>query len=246
MNRIAFAAIASVAILSAVISCGTRDSSTNLGGIDAHQSAAVQPERPAPLFAPGKSLLYNFDQDPVGATPSRFHEALTGQGVASKWAVTADLTAPSPPNVLAQLSKDKTDYRFPLAITDDGSFENLDVSVKFKAVSGDIDRAGGLVFRLKDANNYYIVRANALEDNYRLYRVVAGKRQQFAGASVKVSSGEWHELRVECVGNSIVCYFDGVKKIESSDDTFKQAGKIGLWTKADSVTYFDDLRVTAK
>jgi hypothetical protein len=118
--------------------------------------------------------------------------------------------------------------------------------VKFKAVSGSVDRAGGLVFRLKDANNYYIVRANALENNYRLYHVVNGRRSQFAGANFKVTSGEWHELRVEAVSNKITCYYDGSKKIETTDDTFKDAGKVGLWTKADSVTYFDDLKVTAK
>jgi 3-keto-disaccharide hydrolase len=246
MSRTTFVAIASLVILGGMISCATRGSSTNVGGTGAQASATVQPERQAPLLSPGKSLVYNFDQDAAGVIPPGFHGALTGQGSDSKWAVTADGSAPSPPNVLAQLSQDRTDYRFPLAIADDASFENLDLSVKFKAVSGDIDRAAGLVFRLKDANNYYIVRANALEDNYRLYRVVAGKRQQFAGANVRVTSGEWHELRVECVGNRIVCYFDGDKKIESSDDTFKQAGKIGLWTKADSVTYFDDLHVTAK
>src|SRR5215471_14706803 len=154
--------------------------------------------------------------------------------------------APSKPNVVAQTSTDKTDYRFPLLIADDGSFQDLDLRVKFKAVSGEVDRAGGLVFRLKDANNYYIVRANALEDNYRLYHVIEGKRRQFAGANFKVTSGEWHELRVECVGNKIICYYDGAKKIEATDDTFKDGGKIGLWTKADSVTYFDDLKVTAR
>jgi 3-keto-disaccharide hydrolase len=91
-----------------------------------------------------------------------------------------------------------------------------------------------------------IIRANALENNYRLYHVVGGRREQFAGANVNVSSGEWHEMRVECVGNKITCYYDGEKKIEAADNTFKEAGKVGLWTKADSVTYFDDLTVTAK
>ncbi len=123
---------------------------------------------------------------------------------------------------------------------------NFDNDAAGKSVSGDVDRAAGLVFRLKDANNYYIVRANALEDNYRLYHVVNGNRVQFAGANFKVASGEWHELRVECVGNHITCYYDNEKKIDATDDTFKEAGKVGLWTKADSVTYFDDLRVTAK
>jgi hypothetical protein len=206
----------------------------------------VTPEAPAPLQPAGKTLTYNFDGDSEGELSAKFHVAMTGQGAKSQWVVKMDPSAPSQPNILAQLSTDKTDYRFPLAIADEGSFKDLEVSVKFKAVSGDVDQAAGLVFRLKDANNYYTVRANALENNYRLYHVVAGKRQQFAGANFKVASGEWHELRVECIGNKITCYYDGDKKIESTDDTFKEAGKIGLWTKADSVTYFDDLRVSAR
>ncbi len=212
----------------------------------ATKSASVAAERPAPVQAAGQQLAYNFDNDPAGAPPGKFHSARTGQGSESKWAVMADSTSPSKPNVVAQTSTDKTDYRFPLLIADEGSFRDLDISVKFKAVSGSVDQAGGLVFRLKDANNYYIVRANALEDNYRLYHVVNGSRVQFAGANFKVSSGAWHELRVEAVGNKFTCYFDGAKKIEATDDTFKDAGKVGLWTKADSVTHFDDLRVTAK
>jgi len=209
-------------------------------------SHAAQPESPAPSQAAGASFTYNFDSDTVGAMPPKFHGARTGQGAESKWEVTADPTAPSRPNVVAQTSTDKTDYRFPLLIADEGSFKDLELSVRFKAVSGNVDRAGGLVFRLKDANNYYIVRANALEDNYRLYHVVDGSRRQFAGANLKVTSGEWHEIKVECVGNKIICYYDGAKRIEATDDTFKDAGKIGLWTKADSVTYFDDLKVAAK
>jgi hypothetical protein len=178
--------------------------------------------------------------------PAKFHGARTGQGSEGKWVVMADATAPSKPNVVAQTSTEKTDYRFPLLISDEESFKDLELSVKFKAVGGEVDRAAGLVFRLKDANNYYIVRANALEDNYRLYHVINGSRRQFAGANFKVTSGEWHELKVECAGNKIICYYDGVKKIEAKDDTFKETGKIGLWTKADSVTYFDDLKAVAK
>src|SRR6266446_762617 len=175
------------------------------GGYSSHAS---QPETPAPPQSAGASLTYNFDSDTVGAIPEKFHSARTGKGAESKWVVMADPTAPSKPNVVAQTSTDTTDYRFPLLIADEGSFKDLELSVRFKPVSGEVDRAGGLVFRLKDASNYYIVRANALEDNYRLYHVA--------------------------------------KKIEATDDTFKDAGKVGLWTKADSVTYFDDLRVTAK
>jgi len=206
----------------------------------------VEPETPAPLQSAGKEFVYNFDGDAAGKPPAKFHEAVTGQGAKPQWVVKPDPTAPSQPNVLAQLSTDKTDYRFPLAIADEGSFKDLDISVKFKAIAGEVDRAAGLVWRLKDTNNYYVVRANALENNYRLYHVANGRRVQFAGANVKVASGEWHELRVECVGNKITCYYDGEKKIEATDETFKEAGKVGLWTKADSVTYFDGLRVSAK
>jgi len=140
---------------------------------EGRSSSAAPPETPAPRQAAGASFTYDFDGDTARAMPAKFHAARTGQGAESKWSVTADPTAPSKPNVVAQTSTDATDYRFPLLIADEGSFENLEISVKFKAVSGEVDRAAGLVFRLKDANNYYIVRANALEDNYRLYRVVA-------------------------------------------------------------------------
>ncbi len=239
MNRILgiLAAVAALLVVTRVI-LESRE-----GG---NSSYASQPETPAPSQSAGASFTYNFDSDAVGSTPPKFHSARTGKGAEGKWVVMADPTAPSKPNVVAQTSTDKTDYRFPLLIADEGSFKDLELSVRFKAVSGEVDRAGGLVFRLKDANNYYIVRANALEDNYRLYHVVAGNRRQFAGANFKVTSGEWHELRVECIGNKIISYYDGAKKIEATDDTFQDAGKVGLWTKADSVTYFDDLRVTAK
>lgn len=207
---------------------------------------AAPPENPASLQAAGQTITFNFDSDNPGGMPAGFHGARTGQGSEGKWVVTADSTAPSKPNVVAQTSRDRTDYRFPLLIADRGSFKDLDLSVKFKAVEGDVDRAGGLVFRLKDANNYYVVRANALEDNYRLYHVVNGRRVQFAGANFKVMPGEWHELRVEVTGSKFTCYYDGQKKIDATDDTFKDAGRIGLWTKADSLTYFDDLTVVAK
>jgi hypothetical protein len=208
--------------------------------------AAAAAEQPAPQQTAGKHFVYNFDADTPGQMPAKFHSAKTGGGATEKWVVSADQAAPSKPNVVTQTSTDQTDYRFPLLISDEGSFQDLDLSVKFKAVSGSIDRAGGLVFRLKDPNNYYIVRANALENNYRLYHVVNGRRSQFAGANLKVTSGEWHELRVEAVGNKITCYYDGSQKIQATDDTFKDAGKVGLWTKADSVTSFDDLKVVAR
>ncbi len=216
---------------------------------DENVSAPVTAGTPAQLSTlqpAGKEFTYSFDSDKPGQLPPNFHTALTGRGSPGNWLVQADPTAPSNPNVLAQTSTDKTDYRFPLAIADDGSFRDFDLSVRFKAVSGKVDQAGGLVFRLRDANNYYVVRANALEGNYNLYRVVNGTRREITGSKLRVTAGEWHEFRVEVRGNHLSCYFDGTKKIEATDDTFKDPGKIGLWTKADSVTSFDDLKVSAK
>ena len=200
----------------------------------------------APVQPSGKSLTYNFDTAQAGTLPATFSSGRTGQGALGKWEVRADETAPSKPNILAQTSDDSTDYRFPIAVSNEGAFKDLELSVKFKAVSGSVDQAGGLVFRYRDENNYYIVRANALENNYTLYHVVNGSRRQFASANLTVTPKEWHELKVVCVGNQITCFFDGQQEIQATDDTFKEAGKVGVWTKADSVTYFDDLSVTAK
>jgi hypothetical protein len=218
------------------------------------EANAVEPEKPAPVQEAGKSFTYNFDSDAAGQVPAKFHTALTGQGAKGTWVVMADGTAPSQPNVLAQTSADRTSYRFPLAIADEGSFRDLELSVRFKPVSGREDQAAGLVWRLKDANNYYIVRANALEGNVVLYKVQNGKRSDLPlkgegrtyGKKTSVPPGQWSELRVVATGYLFEVFLGGQKLYEVEDGTFPEAGKVGLWTKADSVTYFDDLRVTAK
>ena len=145
--------------------------------------------------------------------------------------------------MLAQTSTDTTDYRFPLCIYDQLTAKDVTLSVRFKAVSGKVDQAAGLVARFRDKDNYYIVRANALEDNVRLYKVVGGSRKQFAGTKAKVSSGEWHALKLAVKGKHFQVFFDDKLLFEADDDTFKDVGKVGLWTKADSVTYFDDLKI---
>jgi hypothetical protein len=198
---------------------------------------------PVSVTAQANGRTWNFDQDAAGKPPAGFAFALTGQGSVGEWGVTKEPTAPSQPNVLAQTSQDKTDYRFPLAIAEDTNYKDLSLSVKFKAISGKVDQGAGLVFRLKDKDNYYIVRANALEDNFRLYHVVKGRRVQFAGANFKVSSQQWHEIKVEARGDEFKCYYDGQFKFGAKDATFRDAGKIGVWTKADSVIYFDNLTV---
>lgn len=145
--------------------------------------------------------------------------------------------------MLAQTDADSTDDRFPVAFADKPTLRDLELSVRCKPVSGAVDRACGLVFRLKDANNYYVTRANALEGNVRLYYVKNGHRQQIATFSGNVAAGAWHEYRVVARGDHFEVYWDNAKVIDQHDQTFGDAGKIGLWTKADSVTYFDDLTV---
>jgi len=245
MTRKIFYLIMTLCAAMLVVACSERGESSD-SAQRGSPTQTTKAESPAPVQAAGKTLTYNFDSDATGKLPAHFHSALTGQGTEGTWIVKQDETAPSKPNVLAQTSTDDTDYRFPMAVLDEGSFKDLDLSVKFKAVSGKADQAGGLVFRYQDQNNYYITRANALEDNYRLYHVVNGRRRQITGANFRVTPNQWHTLRVECVGNQIKCYYDDELKITASDETFKDAGKVGLWTKADSVTYFDNFTVRAK
>src|SRR5437868_10851240 len=153
--------------------------------------------------------------------------------------------APSGKNVLAQTDGDETDYRFPIAYTGPER-KDLRLSVKCKPIAGKGDQGCGIVWRLKDKDNYYITRANALEDNVHLYHVVEGRRDRFAGWKGKVASGVWHELGIRMIGNHIQVFFNGAKVIDEHDDTFKDAGKFGVWTKADSIIQFDDLTATSK
>jgi hypothetical protein len=118
---------------------------------------------------------------------------------------------------------------------------DVEVRVRFKPVSGKVDQAAGLVVRLRDPDNYYIARANALEDNVRLYKVVDGKRQQSAGVDAKVPAGKWQELGLRVVGDRLTVSLDGKELFSVTDRTFAEAGRVGLWTKADSLTHFDDL-----
>ncbi len=166
----------------------------------------------------------------------------TGQGAVGNWRVVADTSA-SQGKAIEQASTDPTDYRFPLAVYEPLPAQDVEASVRFKAVAGKVDRAGGLAVRLTDADNYYVVRANALEDNVNLYRVVKGRRQQIKGTSAKVSSGEWHSLGLEARGATFRVTFDGKPLFTAEDHTFTGLGKVALWTKADSVTRFDQLAV---
>jgi Domain of Unknown Function (DUF1080) len=190
-----------------------------------------------------EAITLGFDASVVGTRPTGFSSAVTGGGGPASWVVVEDVTAPSGGKALAQTSADKTSFRFPLCIYDGFTAPDVTVSVNFKPISGTVDQAAGLVVRYRDKDNYYVVRANALENNVRLYKVERGNRKQFAGANVKVPSGEWQTLALEVKGTHFRVLFNDALLFEADDGTFKHAGKVGLWTKADSVTYFDDLRV---
>ncbi len=183
-----------------------------------------------------------FDPFEVGRTPPGFTTALTGGGGPVSWIIQEDATTPGGKKVLAQTSGNATGYRFPLCVVDEVSAKDVAVSVQFKSVSGKVDEAGGVVLRYQDKDNYYVARANALEDNVRLYKVQRGKRSKITGISTKVLPGVWHTLTLEAHGTHFIVAFDD-EWFEVDDGTFREAGKVGLWTKADSVTYFDDLKI---
>lgn len=187
-------------------------------------------------------IRYNFDNEAVGPLPDYLQAGLTGQGTRSEWSIREDSTAPSAPNVLAQTADEAVRNHFPYVVLTGQDFSDLGVSVSFKPVSGRIDQAAGIIFRFVDSGHYYVLRANALEENVILFKYVGGVRSSVAEASVPVSRGRWQLLRVVATGNSLLGYLDSRLVITVSDSNYNQ-GKVGLWTKADSVTFFDDLVV---
>ena len=197
------------------------------------------------LAQEGSPTRFDFESDKPGEVPQGFSFGRTGKGPPGKWVVQAVEDAPSGKNVLVQTDADRTDYRFPIAYTGP-AMKDLRLTVKCKPVSGKGDQGCGLIFRLKDDDNYYVARANALEDNVRLYHVVKGDRRQFAGWNGKVASGKWHDLAIEAQGDHFQVFFNGKKVIDAHDKTFTDAGKFGVWTKADSIIQFDDLTATPK
>ena len=178
-----------------------------------------------------------------GVAPPNFEFTLTGGGPVSAWKVVADPTATAQ-KAIAQTSTDTTDYRFPLAVYQPMSAKNVDVVVHCKPVAGKIDQACGIAVRLTTPDDYYVVRANALEDNVRFYRVVSGRRQQVQGANLKVAANQWHTLGLRAEGDRFTASFDGKPLFTAEDKTFANPGRVALWTKADSVTHFDAISIT--
>ncbi|HEV8316912.1 MAG TPA: family 16 glycoside hydrolase [Vicinamibacterales bacterium] len=187
------------------------------------------------VVAAASAETVNFDKAEVGKPPSGWTATQTGTGHAT-WAVVQDDTAPSKPNVLKQSGQ----ATYPVCLKADTSLKDGFVEVKFKAISGREDQAGGLVWRATDANNYYVARANALENNVTIYHTVKGRRTEKKRARMTVASNQWHTLRVDFQASHFIVSFNGQKALEWDDETFKDAGNVGVWTKADSVTEFDD------
>jgi hypothetical protein len=205
---------------------------------------------PVPVLAE----IVDFEATDIGSVPDGWTITMTNEGGAPRWAMERDPTSPAGELVLAQLSDDRTSGRFPLAIYDRVETTNGEVRVGFKPVSGRVDQAAGLVWRYRDENNYYIARANALENNVVLYKVENGTRTSLGpigrsddyGVKQTVPAQQWSTLGVAFNGSRFTVSFDGETLFQVEDTTFSGPGKVGLWTKADSVTYFDAFEIVGE
>jgi len=205
----------------------------------------------ATMLVQGATRKVDFSDDLIGQPPKGFEFGHTAKaGAPGKWVIQAEGVN----KYLIQTDPDSTRSRFPVAVLTDVSAADLDLSGRFKPVSGRVDQAAGLVWRYRDQDNYYIVRANALENNVVLYKVENGERIDLPvkgegrtyGKKAEVPAGQWSTLRVVATGPVFEVHFNGTKLYDVEDRTFTQAGKVGVWTKADSVTQFDDLTVVTK
>jgi Domain of Unknown Function (DUF1080) len=191
---------------------------------------------------PFRARTISFDLSEVGKLPRNFTTALTGGGGPVSWVVREDAESPDGKPVLVQESAEGTNYRFPLCIYDKVVASDLTVEVQFKALSGKVDQAGGIVLRYTP-DNYYVARANALENSVILFKTVNGQRSKIVEVPAKVPGGVWHTLRFEAKGARLKVFFDGKRVIDHADNTFLNPGKVGVWTKADSVSAFTGLKI---
>jgi hypothetical protein len=197
----------------------------------------------APAGAQQKARDFPFTKDDLGKVPAGWKAEKTGKGDGSVWKVVEDKTAPSKTGYALAQTAESPSSLFNVCVAEDTKYKDVEISVAFKANAGKRDQGGGIVWRYQDANNYYICRMNPLEDNYRVYKVVNGKRSaEFQDVMLKVPMNEWHTLKVKMAGDHIECFFDGKKYLDVRDDSIKEAGKIGLWTKADAQTSFDQFQ----
>jgi hypothetical protein len=203
----------------------------------------------------GAEIKINFGDFAAGQTPTNFHSALAGGGKPGDWKIVMDAVpsafAPLTPQapvvnrqaVLAQTSEDPTDERFPMLIYDGETFKDFKLTTQFKIVSGVAEQMAGVVFHFQDEKNFYVIRASALGHNLRFYKVVQGLRSDPIGPTMDISVGVWHTLAVQCQGNQITCWLDGLLAMPPLQDNTFSVGKIGFWTKSDAVSYFSDTMI---
>jgi hypothetical protein len=196
-----------------------------------------------PSLCPAQTLEVDIPRMPLGASPLGFNFARTGSGATGQWRVVQDPSA-SGGKAIAQVSQDRTDYRFPLAIYQPLSAKDVEAVVRFKPVDGRVDQAGGIAVRVISPDDYYVVRANALENNVRFYRVSQGRREQIEGIDIPVVGGQWHTLGLRAEADRFTVSFDGRVLFTAVADSYADKGRVALWTKADSVTHFDTIAIT--
>jgi hypothetical protein len=196
------------------------------------------------VFADDTRRDFRFTKDDLGKVPAGWKADKTGKGEGSVWKLVADDTAPSKTGFALAQTAESPGAMFNLCVVEDTNLKDVEAIVSFKAMKGEKDQGGGLVWRYQDADNYYVARVNPLENNFRVYKVVGGKRsKEFQDAEVKMKAGEWHTLKIKQMGDHIECFLDDKKYLDVKDDAITKAGKVGLWTKADAQTYFDDFRI---
>jgi hypothetical protein len=201
-------------------------------------------------------LRIDFSETPAGQTPAGFRSVLSGHGKPGEWKIVLDDVAsmfpplsPGAPStakkaVLGQLAQDITDERFPMLLYEKETFGDFTFTTRFKTVSGKVEQMAGIVFRVQNETNFYVVRASSLGNTFRFYKVVNGERGTILGPEIPIPSGTWHEMAVECKGNKIRCLLNGNEAIPTITDSSFTSGKVGFWTKSDSVSYFSDARIT--
>ncbi len=209
-----------------------------------------------PLFAAQQERAFDFSKTEEGESPKGFRSTVTGLGKPGKWQIVSDdapsafpsVTKASPSTskrkVLAQTARDITDEHFPLLVFEEDTYDDFTFTTQFKTVSGGIEQMAGVAFRFQDEKNYYVIRASSLGNNLRFYKFVNGERSAPIGPEIAIPKGVWHELSIECKGNRIQFYLNGKEAMPAINDTSFSKGKLGFWTKSDSVSYFADARIT--
>lgn len=234
----------SLLIMLCIVACGK--SGNNESGVKETEQQKPAAQTSTEPLEPQKTIRFNFDNYAVNQLPKGWSQAYTGSG-GTDWKVIEEQGN----KVFAQLYSDNPNSHFNIVTNDSILAKNVILTARLKGVKGDEDQGGGFVWRYKDKNNYYVVRANPLEDNVVLYKVENGKRTDLPlvdrgktyGVKVPAMGNSWHTLKVAVNGNVFTVSFDDEALFVVEDNTFTSAGKVGFWTKADAVTYFDDFEV---